>query len=366
MAAFKNQHFVPKVHLRNFSDNGSSINIFNILRSLHIEQASIKGQCSKNFFYGTDLILEKAYHLPEHLLGRCNEFVRTHGYISRKLSDDLKFYTFVQFLRTESYVTHMRKMQNLLTTALTDDPRHNGEFNIPAESDEFILKSGYLMALEFSQFIDLFNFCLIKAGKFGEFFTSDNPAFRSNVFAQLKRQDQSTGMFNAGSVFQFPISSEYVFLMYDRHCYTIPDANEKKVYECKKFDEVLALNEATFIHAFKNVYYRDDIREQLSHILPGSEELREQFGTERHFAVFESSENGYTKYKVVDQEESFKHQKLIIHLSQRYPEIRRRFSPLKVRSTFKPYDTKSGAGVFSSKAIYERVSKMREERRRTI
>lgn len=222
------------------------------------------------------------------------------------------------------------------------------------------------MALEFSQFTDLFNFCLIKAGEFGEFFTSDNPAFRSNVYAQMKQKDQSTGMFNAGSVFQFPISSEYVFLMYDRHCYTIPDANEKKVYECKKFDEVLALNEATFIHAFKNVYYLDDIREQLSYILPGSEDLREQFGTERHFAVFESSENGYTKYKVVDQEESFKHQKLIIHLSQRYPEIRRRFSPLKVRSTFKPYDTKSGAGIFSSKAIYERVSEMREERRMKI
>ena len=63
MPSNKNQHFVPQLLLRNFSsDSGkskNSINTYIIKNKKFIENVSIKSQCSKNYFYGKNLIIEK-------------------------------------------------------------------------------------------------------------------------------------------------------------------------------------------------------------------------------------------------------------------------------------------------------------------
>ena len=65
MALNKNQHFVPKLLLKNFSSDSSKsknrINTYILKSKKFIENVSIKSQCSKNFFYGENLIIEKNY-----------------------------------------------------------------------------------------------------------------------------------------------------------------------------------------------------------------------------------------------------------------------------------------------------------------
>lgn len=62
MASNKNQHYVPQCYLRQFAagNSASAINLFNIDREKFINCAPLKNQCSKSYFYGDDLELEKA------------------------------------------------------------------------------------------------------------------------------------------------------------------------------------------------------------------------------------------------------------------------------------------------------------------
>ena len=57
----KNQHFVPKFYLRNFSfqNNGNELGIFNTKTEFYFKNAPIKAQGSKTFFYGHDGIIEE-------------------------------------------------------------------------------------------------------------------------------------------------------------------------------------------------------------------------------------------------------------------------------------------------------------------
>ena len=63
MAEKKRQHYVPRFHLKLFSEDGVSINLFNIKTGKIIEKAAIKGQCQEDYFYGKDLKVETGLSL---------------------------------------------------------------------------------------------------------------------------------------------------------------------------------------------------------------------------------------------------------------------------------------------------------------
>lgn len=56
----KNQHFVPKFYLRNFSyeNNLKEIGLYNTRNHMFVQRAKLKTQGSRDFFYGTDGIIE--------------------------------------------------------------------------------------------------------------------------------------------------------------------------------------------------------------------------------------------------------------------------------------------------------------------
>lgn len=105
MADNKNQHFVPRVHLRPFTVNGEglAINLFNLDRMKAIPNAPVRNQCSGDYFYGQNKLLENAINFIE----------ASYGPIVRHLSSDggavrsavkvvLKRFIYLQYLRTEA------------------------------------------------------------------------------------------------------------------------------------------------------------------------------------------------------------------------------------------------------------------------
>lgn len=354
MSAFKNQHFVPQVYLRSFSTDKRSINAYNINRKKYIEQASIKGQCSKDFFYGKDLTLEKVFHFPEKVLGQGLKYLHANGQFDAHWRESMKALLLTQFFRTDSHVNRLKQMEKLFASAVSDDPKHLTELGIEEPTREDILRDGLISAIRFSEMLDIFNCCIVCSNGHGEFFTSDNPAFHMNKYAHLRKLSLHSGLFHAGTMFQFPLTPCFTFLMYDRRCYSISTPRGDKVYYCKSKDDVLALNEATFFYAFKNIYFENNVREQIEFIEQESDFFRNQFGTVRSFGIPESSKDGFIKYRVVSEEEAKSAEKVLIHLSSRKPPIRRVFQPLKVRTGFRPFDTHSAAGTFPDKSIYER------------
>ena len=54
----KNQHYVPKFYLRNFSNNGKNIGLFMPDKDVYRNNASIKSVAYSHFLYGEDGIVE--------------------------------------------------------------------------------------------------------------------------------------------------------------------------------------------------------------------------------------------------------------------------------------------------------------------
>src|SRR5205823_6356153 len=104
MPSHKNQHFVPRCHLKPFTDGarGAAINVFNITSDRGIRNAPVKSQCSKHYFYGRDLEVEK---ILQEIEGRYSRFIQDITGTGYKLkpSDSLlaKRFMFLQHSRTE-------------------------------------------------------------------------------------------------------------------------------------------------------------------------------------------------------------------------------------------------------------------------
>ena len=91
MATNKNQHFIPRCHLRPFTlqSEGVAISLINLDRKQFIPNAPVKNQCSKDYFYGTDENLENAIQLVESEYGRAlNDLVRSSQGLSEANKQD--------------------------------------------------------------------------------------------------------------------------------------------------------------------------------------------------------------------------------------------------------------------------------------
>src|SRR5260370_2780664 len=54
VASHKSQHFVPQHYLRGFSSDGRSVPLCHLKSGQIVPKASIKDQCSRDYFYGKD------------------------------------------------------------------------------------------------------------------------------------------------------------------------------------------------------------------------------------------------------------------------------------------------------------------------
>ena len=82
MASNKNQHFVPRCHLRPFTkgEEDAAICVFNLDRQKVIESAPVKNQCSGDYFYGKNELLEQAIQSLETAYGHVIKEIRTPRY----------------------------------------------------------------------------------------------------------------------------------------------------------------------------------------------------------------------------------------------------------------------------------------------
>ena len=96
----KNQHYVPKTYLKPFGDEGErSINLSAFGPNRCVEGASIRKQCSKNYFYGKEPIYEQFIQFVE---GRYGQAIRRLRKREINESDVGVFFSFfvLQYLRT--------------------------------------------------------------------------------------------------------------------------------------------------------------------------------------------------------------------------------------------------------------------------
>lgn len=221
MSANKNQHYVPQVYLRAFSEdnNGKSISIFLIEAEKEIQGAPIKSQCSSDYFYGEDLVLEKQFSQFEGEYRTLLNKIVEDGYnLSRTDSDHLKNIWAVQYLRTEGAAKHLSILSKDLSIIAK-----NPSLNLSLK--ESVIHS--LLSLKDTLYsIDDLEVALIKNSTNIPFITSDNPAILTNRWhlASLGRF-QGFGMQSAGIILLLPLTPCIMCVIYDKDFYSLSTKN---------------------------------------------------------------------------------------------------------------------------------------------
>lgn len=312
MASNKNQHFVPRCYLRPFTIDGSSsaINLYNIDRQKFIERAPVKHQCSGDYFYGKDPLLESAIQGIEGRYSNTLRELLKPGYV---LTDEhrhaLRVFWLLQHLRTEAASRRSVEM-----TEAVQDVSGQTDSSFRYEIREAVQVAMKTFAVSMDSVADL-KVCLVRNRTGTPFITSDDPAVLTNRWhlESARTKGHSFGLHSAGDIFLLPVSPKILCIGFDGDVYSIPDRNGWT--EVRRDADVEAFNQHQFLNCRANVFVQDSanfqhVHESFLRAVPRRPERRHKL----HYAVLDRREGGFASYRVVNCAEAGDHEEAMIHV----------------------------------------------------
>ena len=256
MAKNKNQHFVPKCYLKPFTqiNNGKFISLYNINKYKLIEKASIKNQCSRNYFYGEDLSLEGILSLVEGEYAKILARLQANSSLQENDLFTLKRFALLQHMRTEHSIKRAQIQTEQLNSAVSNKKYITGTPQLDTSHRETMLSTMMLYS-EVQGSIDDLKVCICLNTSKDNFVTSDDPSVFTNRFYLQKKKIKSFGLGSAGTCFFLPLTPRYLMICYDGGVYTIPNKKSAFIEVNKK--DVEALNELQFLKSSNNIYFSD-------------------------------------------------------------------------------------------------------------
>ncbi|MBI2275302.1 MAG: DUF4238 domain-containing protein [Bacteroidetes bacterium] len=256
----KNQHFVPKFYLRNFSirQAGKQLAVFNTQSDQWIPNASLKGQAQKNFFYGKDGKIE------DHL-----------GQTENEVAPLLKKITFENHVPLPGSDDHLRVLHFLMLTHLRNPVNTNDiTSRLPMLNEHIKKMSGNEVSIDPTKMTthdqaiqmalkhlpqavavskDLRLKLMINLTKI-PFITSDYPVIRYNQFMEMRKWPLSgIGMANVGLQIFMPLSPTVMLITYDDMTYKIGD-KKKNIVNIIQPGEVDQLNTLQLLNCDRNLF----------------------------------------------------------------------------------------------------------------
>ena len=311
MASNKNQHYVPQCYLRQFSSEASSaaINLFNIDRKRLIKCAPIKNQCSKNYFYGKDLRLEKALQPIE---GEYSSAVKEISEPRYCLTDEhrtlLKHFWLLQNMRTEAASKRSIEMREEMGEVARIEPK---EYRM--ELNQAVQESMELFVQQMGVVDDL-KICLLKNKTNIDYITSDDPAVLTNRWHLSKKRVKgvSFGLGSAGIIILLPLTPRVMCVGYDGHVYSM--AHKKGWIDVRDESDVKAYNEHQFLNCRANIFIKGENEQtELSTLFDSIEKHRPEARHRINCAILDKNENGFKSYRVVNRDEAGEHEEAVIH-----------------------------------------------------
>lgn len=348
MAEHKEQHFVPRCHLKPFATDatGRAICIYNIKSEALISSASLRGQCAKSYFYGRDLEIERQLQTLE---GQYAAIVRAIEKGQPPSTDELNYlrdFALLQFLRTDQAARRQILMQHDFANLVFE--------NSPEQRpDDFTSEEAVRLALkDFSSYAALISdlkVVVVKNDTQFPFATSDDPAILVNRFyaQRLGPRWNSFGLSNAGVQLYLPLTPYHVVCGYDGDIYTCPDRHQN-VIVLKKQSDVFAINKLQYLKSAHNVYFFDFSNgDRTKQEFEAVKATRPTSWHEIRYAVKEEkiSADGTTRFKVVHtKEERDASSEGLIHVESLMLDPAVWCSKIQFRSKLKYIDTGTGAG----------------------
>lgn len=302
----KNQHYVPQFYLKYFSNDEDkrTINLFNPEKDLFVENAPIKNQSSKDYFYGKEGTVEEGLSKIENILApKITKFIYSNS-LPEYLSDDhfaILIFLITNDLRNLTHVEHLKGFSKL-----TNQQMKNFSQKV---SDDYIPDIPHDMAIElsFSNYEVVLKTCLDLKFKVlvnntnKPFFTCDLPTIKYNQFLEKKViHSSNTGYGASGLQLFLPLNPKRCILFYDSSIYKVGNKKEKFIEITE--EDVNQINILQILNCNNNVYFNKDAKESY---------VKEIFKRSEKFN--KANELNATSYEIMEQNK-IRENEQIIHL----------------------------------------------------
>lgn len=272
----KNQHYVPKMHLRNFSVNNNRkiIGLFNIASNEFIgDKAPIENQSSEDWFYGKDLMLENALEYVETLTSSILKKIIDSSYFPPRFSRE--HHVLISFVCLLSARTKYKEeatndsidgfLKHIMSFAneFTYDKKYTKEvldkFKIRAKN---AIHLSLETAIEMTPLLNDLKYILLLNETSLSFWTSDNPVVFYNQLLEPLRPDARNTYYTAkGLQIFYPISPKHCLLFYDETTYGFGSKTGRIIKIDKEFD-IEQINLTQYVNANYNLYFNEHFDEK--------------------------------------------------------------------------------------------------------
>jgi hypothetical protein len=219
VAEGKNQHFVPRCALKPFSGNaeGRAIHTYILPIERAVQNARLRNQCSRDYFYGKDLKVER---LLSELEGHYARILASLMQGSELGADEewLRLFALVQSRRTERAIAEMARVEQDVASATFVNHPEQRPLAYPLSRLVALSLASGLGMLQYARDLK----CIILRNKTADdFIISDNPAVIQNRLA-FEKDDVGFGIINSGIFLTLPLGPHLAALFYDIGIYTPP------------------------------------------------------------------------------------------------------------------------------------------------
>ena len=247
--AKKRHHYVPQFYLRRFASRPRRVNIFNLARGLPIKDVSLKDQCRRPNFYGTQ-DAERALSALEGDSARCLAGLAAQP--THKPTQTLLEFVAVQYLRTPSiarlFDTASKKLFSLTTARMS--PSKRKEFYDDVMGLNELPAFGLTLKGHVVERISDLKLLIVTHDE-SVFITSDNPVFFYNQYCEQIQGRGKNGAGQRGLQIFVPLSPKQFLILYDGNTYE--HAKKQIVSE----SDIKTLNEVQVISAETNLFFSD-------------------------------------------------------------------------------------------------------------
>jgi hypothetical protein len=273
MTEKKNQHYIPKFYLRNFSyeNNGKQIGVFNLLNEIFVSNGKLKTQGSKNFFYGQDGVIEDKLANIENLLAQQLQKIISKEEIPKKLTEEhilLLSFLCITDLRNPARINIFKNGFIEMGKQLLElDPNIDLKKFLPEINHEDAVKMSMSNISEVVEEILDLDFKILKNTTKQPFLTSDFPIVKYNQFLESRNWHLSkTGYGLSGLQVFIPLNPEIMLFFYDSEIYKVGDKKQKVVLINDLLD-IENLNILQFVNCFESIFFNEKTTEEYIHKL---------------------------------------------------------------------------------------------------
>jgi hypothetical protein len=303
----KKHHFVPQFHLRKFSADGKSINLFNINRSKLIKSAPIKNQCYRDYFYGKEGSEEKMLGAVEGAAAEIFKKIIELRMIPKPGTNkftEFLLYLLLQRFRTSYAIDGLNEMTDK-TAKYILGPQIKEKFpDIDIDIDKFEITLTNITSLAISAAIDHFigladlAWMLVTTCPSDEFVLGDNPVVFANPLLHGIAHVAKTSVTGRGLFIYFPLAPDLSLILYDPYSYR--QSSSKSVLHTALSTDVLALNRLQCAVSYENFYFRSEEFDALK-ILEQAQPYRNEQKNTRHVYPMEQGENFHRELLIMER-----------------------------------------------------------------